>query len=77
MVCYGANTVSSPAGDFHTVFDGARQSLRPAGNFKQNPRQSATLPDSLSEWRGTCRRLPDNLRRCQFKEVKLQLLEQY
>ncbi|KAH3852159.1 hypothetical protein DPMN_094658 [Dreissena polymorpha] len=55
MVCYGANTVSSPAGDFYTVFDGARQSLRPAGNLKQNPRQSATLPDSVSDRRGTCR----------------------
>ncbi|KAH3852237.1 hypothetical protein DPMN_094738 [Dreissena polymorpha] len=28
MVCDGAKTVSAPAGDFQTVFGGARQSLR-------------------------------------------------
>ncbi|KAH3826650.1 hypothetical protein DPMN_128559 [Dreissena polymorpha] len=65
MVCDGANTVSAPAGDFQTVFGDARQSLRPMGSLKQTPRQSSTLPDSLSDRRGTCRRLPDSLRRCQ------------
>ncbi|KAH3820205.1 hypothetical protein DPMN_121949 [Dreissena polymorpha] len=45
MVCYGANNVSAPAGDFQTVFYGARQSLRPAGSLMQTPRQSATLPE--------------------------------
>ncbi|KAH3810854.1 hypothetical protein DPMN_139252 [Dreissena polymorpha] len=68
MVYYGANTVSALAGDFHTVFDGARQSLRPAGNLQQTPRHSATLPDSLSDRRGTCRRLPESLRRCQDRK---------
>ncbi|KAH3854442.1 hypothetical protein DPMN_096984 [Dreissena polymorpha] len=61
-VCDGANTVSAPEGDFQTVFEGARrQSLRPAGHLQQTPRQSATLPDSHSDRRGTCSRLPDSL----------------
>ncbi|KAH3707568.1 hypothetical protein DPMN_066978 [Dreissena polymorpha] len=80
----GAKTALTAAGDSQTVCDGARQSSRPAEHQQMTPRQSATVPrpssatvpDSLSDRRGTCRRLPDNrrgtckrlldsLRRCQ------------
>ncbi|KAH3784789.1 hypothetical protein DPMN_162860 [Dreissena polymorpha] len=37
-------TVWVPALDFHTVCDGARQSLRHAGHMQGTPRQSATVP---------------------------------
>ncbi|KAH3728638.1 hypothetical protein DPMN_054597 [Dreissena polymorpha] len=47
-VCDGANTVSAPAGDFQTVFDVTRRSLRPEGHLQETPRQSVTVPDSLS-----------------------------
>ncbi|KAH3826646.1 hypothetical protein DPMN_128555 [Dreissena polymorpha] len=60
-VCDGVNTVLASAGDFQTVFVVARQSPRPTGHLQQTPRQSARLPDSLSDRKGTCRRLRDSL----------------
>ncbi|KAH3835799.1 hypothetical protein DPMN_109163 [Dreissena polymorpha] len=33
--------------------------------MQKTPRQSATVPESLTDRRGTCRRLPDSVRWCQ------------
>ncbi|KAH3837650.1 hypothetical protein DPMN_111050 [Dreissena polymorpha] len=43
-VCDGAKTVWVHALEFHTVCDGARQSLRQAGHMQEIPRQSAPVP---------------------------------
>ncbi|KAH3835930.1 hypothetical protein DPMN_109299 [Dreissena polymorpha] len=52
-----SQTVRAPAGFSQTVCDGAKTVMAPAGD-------SQTVPDSLPDRRDTCRRLPDNLRRC-------------
>ncbi|KAH3823785.1 hypothetical protein DPMN_125607 [Dreissena polymorpha] len=54
MVCYGANTVSSPAGVPQAGLAHARDPntlyyvQRPSGQLQETPRQSVTVPDSLS-----------------------------
>ncbi|KAH3822856.1 hypothetical protein DPMN_124648 [Dreissena polymorpha] len=56
-----SQTGGVPAGDAQTVCDGAKTIRVPALDFH-------TVCDaarSLSDRRGTCRRLPDSLRRCQ------------
>ncbi|KAH3781321.1 hypothetical protein DPMN_159148 [Dreissena polymorpha] len=72
MVCVGANTVSAPARDFQTIFDGARQFLRSAGNLKQTPRKCATLPDSLPDRRAHAR---DSHTFCDVPRPSVQLQE--
>ncbi|KAH3854443.1 hypothetical protein DPMN_096985 [Dreissena polymorpha] len=39
---------------------------RPSGHLQKTSRHSATVPESLNNRRGTCRRLPGSVRRCQF-----------
>ncbi|KAH3827740.1 hypothetical protein DPMN_129681 [Dreissena polymorpha] len=56
-----SQTGGAPAGDAQTVCDGANTVRVHALDIYK----SATVPGSLSERRGTCRRLPDSLRRCQ------------
>ncbi|KAH3733887.1 hypothetical protein DPMN_040326 [Dreissena polymorpha] len=53
-----SQTVGAPAGDSQTVCDSGKTVWAPVGD-------SHTVPDNIPDRRGTRRKLPDSLRRCQ------------